>query len=297
MRKEKFFSGQDRYALRRIIHEKTGYMLRENTILSQAFRRSSYCVEDGGKSNEMFEFIGDQVLSYFVVKIVSQRCVALNLECDYTFRIRQNQFSGLKQELLSNETFAKIIDEWGVADYLIVGKTDEKNQVNKQIKVKADLFEAIIGAIALESNWDPVILENVVNKALDLDGRMGEILQSESGFAEFDVDNAVTKLKELAEKELCSPPQYDIGFLGYNGNGDPVWVCTCTAIKDITGIIQQVYSSSKRDAKKAAAYLVLCQLFETANKYGKTQRFGPWIYKNGKLWPGTPEWRMEKDGV
>lgn len=295
MRRQRYFSKADKLTLRRLICEKTGYGYLGTAVLSQAFRRSSYCAEEGGKSNEMLEFIGDQVLSYYAVKIIAQRCGAMNGDGDYTFRVRQNRFSALKQELLCNEAFAKIIDDWGVADYLIVGRDDEKNEVHKQTKVKADLFEAIIGAIVVACKWDPEVLEKVVNKALNLDERIKAIIQEDSQSIQFDMDNAVTKLKELAEQEWCSKPWYRIVELGRDKNGDPIWSCGCQTDTDTAFANVLVYASSKKNAKKAAAYCALCELFEVANKYAPCQSQHEWTYKDGKLLPGYPKFSWEKD--
>lgn len=291
MKNKRYFSELERIEIFRIIQEKTGYPLANRYLLSQAFRRSSYCAAEGGKSNEMLEFIGDQVLSYYLVKILAQRCGAENFDGDYSFRVRQNQFSTLKQELLSNESFAKIIDDWAIADYLIVGKDDEKNEVHKQTKIKADLFEAIIGAITVACKWDSAILEKVVNKALNLDAQIAAIIQSESHWFRFDMDNAVTKLKELGETEWCSQPNYKITDIGYDKDGNPLWSCTCTVVNEQRGITILVFASSKKNAKKAAAYLVLCELFQVQNKYGVNQNRFPWVYKDGKLMPDMPEMR------
>ena len=226
MRRQKYFNGQDKQKLKLLIQEKTGYCIRSSCALSQAFRRRSFCVEQEGKSNEMFEFIGDQVLSYYVVKIFSDRCCSLNIEGDYAFRIRENYFTSLKQELVSNETLASIIDDWGIAEYLIVGRSDEKNQVDQQMKVKADLFESIIGAIAIDSKWDPTVLETAVRKSLNLDDRLQAIIQNDYNSMTVNIDNAVTVLKELAEKEQCSMPKYDFSgpeHLGYDKDGNPIW--------------------------------------------------------------------------
>ena len=111
MRRQKYFNGQDKQKLKLLIQEKTGYCIRSDYVLSQAFRRRSFCVEEEGNSNEML---------------------------------------------------ASIVDEWGISEYLIVGRSDEKNRVDQQIKVKADLLESIIGAIAVDSKWDPVVLETAV---------------------------------------------------------------------------------------------------------------------------------------
>lgn len=297
MRKQKYFSEQEKMTLFKVIQEKTGYPL-HGGMMSQAFRRSSYCAENGGKSNEMLEFNGDQILSYYVVKIIVQRFCGMNLEGDYVSRINPGQLSAVKQRLLSNENFAQIIDDWGVAEYLIVGKDDEKNEACKQTKVKADLFEAIIGAIAEDCKWNPEILEKVVNKALGLDAVIAKIIEANPLRMLFNMENAVTKLKELAEKGQCERLKYNIAgpeCLGYDKNGNPIWNCTCSVVNDVTGITTSVYAASKKDAKKAAAYLALCEHFQTPNEYGRCGfdkvMCQPWVYKNGELKPGKPELR------
>ena len=41
-------------------------------LLQQAFVRRSYSKEYGGENNEVLEFIGDKVLDFIVVKILSE---------------------------------------------------------------------------------------------------------------------------------------------------------------------------------------------------------------------------------
>ena len=84
MRKVKNFRLDERARLKQIICEKTGYYIRSNCLLLQAFTRRSYSAEQGGENNEILEFIGDQVLSYYVVKIMAEYCSALNRGCEYT---------------------------------------------------------------------------------------------------------------------------------------------------------------------------------------------------------------------
>ena len=295
MRRQHYFFGQEERELKLLIKEKTGYCIRSRGILSQAFRRRSYCAEYSGKSNEMFEFLGDQVLGYYVVKIISERCVSMNIESDYSFRIRENHFTSLKQELLSNEALAKIIDEWGIAKYLIVGRSDERNQVNQQTKVKADLFEAIIGAIAVESKWDSTVLETAVRKSLNLDNRLQNIIQNDYNSITINIDNAVTVLKELAEKEQCSMPKYELDDknLIYDKDGNPIWHCSSYIINEETSIFRGVYASSKKDAKKAVAYLMLCEHFQIQNQYGVNDFYPIWVYKDGKLMPEKGDYALK----
>ena len=288
MRRRKFNSGKEIADLKSLIKEKTGYYIRENYLLNQAFTRSSFSAEQGGENNEVLEFVGDQVLNYYVVKIIAKQCGAINYEGDYSFRIRQNRFTMLKQQFVSNESLANIIDEWGFTEYLIVGKSDFLNEVDKETKIKADLFEAILGAIAISSDWDSDVLEKAVAKMLCIEEKVKNIVKTDVRPYQFDMDNAITVLKEVAESGGCSFPIYEYAgpeLIGYDCDGNPKWCCSCSVINDKTGISRQVRASSKKIAKKAAAYLVLCEHFEMQNQYGINGMYLFWKYKDGKLMP------------
>ena len=101
MRRTKNFRSSERLKLKKTICEKTGYYIRSNSLFIQAFTRSSYSAEQGGENNEILEFIGDQILSYYVVKIIAKYYGALNSDCEYTFRVRENDFTALKLICLS----------------------------------------------------------------------------------------------------------------------------------------------------------------------------------------------------
>lgn len=278
----------ERLEVSKIIQEKTGYFIKSRTILNQVFRRSSFAAENGENSNEIFEFIGDQVFSYYVVKIVSKICGSFSPIDGYTFRIRENRFTLIKQELVNNEAFAKLIDDWDIAKYLLLGISDIKNGVAKQSKIKADLLEAIIGAIAVESNWDPDVLELAVSKVLKLDEAIKTMIEADTKVRSFDIDNAITTLKEMAENRECTMPKYEItgpDSIGYDENGNPRWLCSCEMVNNRMCLTKLVEASSKKDAKKAAAYLILCEHLGVQNKYGPNDWYIFWSYKNGKLLP------------
>lgn len=285
MKKSNDFPRAERNKLRQIIAEKTGYWFGINSyVLIQAFTRSSYTAMCGGENNEVLEFIGDQVMSYYLTKRIATQCGALNHDLEFSFRIRENRFTAIKQELVCNENLEQIIDQWGVAEYLVVGSTEK----TLTPKAKADLFEAILGAIALESDWKPEVLETAVAKMLDLDNRLAEMIASYFRPLNFDLDTAVTVLKELAEQGKCSAPIYDYcgpDALGYDQDGNPKWMVGCRIVNSNTGINLSVQAASKKDAKKAAAYLVLCDHLKAQNQYGPNHICPVWIYRNGQLVP------------
>ena len=175
MRKTKGYTLQEKEKLKKIIQERTGYEIRSDKLLEQIFTRSTYSAQQGGENNEVLEFIGDQVLSYFLVKKLSKYCGTWSEDGEYLFQLRENRLTAIKQELVCNETLCEIVDRWGIAKYVVAGPKDWPNGLKDQPKVRADLFEALLGGIALECGWDMQILEKAVHKMLSLDKRL-EIL-------------------------------------------------------------------------------------------------------------------------
>lgn len=169
-----------------------------------------------------------------------------------------------------------------------MSKFDIKNQAMKETKVKADLFESVIGGIAVEVKWNPDILESVVKKSLNLDSRLNSLIESDYMVRNHDLDNAVSILKELAEAGQVSMPEYDfydLEKIRHDNDGNSRWVCTCRIIDHeyVTGVWKQVEASSKKIEKKAAAYLVLCEISGMHNKYGENSGDPYWFYKDGQL--------------
>lgn len=289
MRTEKPLKSHEMEQLRKILQEKTGVPLKPY-LLQQAFTRSSYARSHGGGSNENFEFIGDTIIGYQVTKKLFDHYGTINKDADgwwyYAFRAQENVLSALKSRIVSNHTLAGIIDAWNVCEYLIVGKQDLNNEVDRQEKIKADLFEAIIGACAVQLNWNPDAMTKIVEKVLPIEEFILAYEKENFRSPEFAADNAVNTLKELAEHERCSPPVYDDHDsepLWHDINGKPVWSCICMVQSE--GLTKQVFAHSKRDARKYAAYLILCDMFELSNQIGACKVYANWLFDGEKLTP------------
>ena len=298
MRTEKPLKSHEMEHLRMILQEKTGIPLKPYLLL-QAFTRSSYARSHGGGSNENFEFIGDTIIGYHVTKKLFDHYGTINKDADgwwyYAFRAQENVLSALKSRIVSNRTLAGIIDEWGVSEYLIVGKQDLNNAVDQQEKIKADLFEAIIGVCAVQLNWNPESMAKIVERVLPIEEYILAYEKENFRNPEFAADNAVNTLKELAEHERCSPPVYDAHgpeAFGNDKNGKPIWACSCEVQSE--GIRKNVFSHSKKDAKKYAAYLVLCDIFELSNQIGACKVYANWLFDGEKLTP-NPTYEQLKD--
>lgn len=258
------------------VEETIGYDFRNRDLLVQAFIRSSYAKRYGGESNEQLEFIGDTVLSFVVTKGLADNFGYLKSDKAYytegkdwnQFHVHahldEGDFTAIKQRMVNNATLSKRIDDLGLSDIEMWVGNDE----DKQKKAKANLFEAIVGAVAIDSDWDMDALEEVVDTMLDTDSFYGEVVDdSDEVPPEYDVDNAVQTLKEMAEQGDCSVPEYDIPSEMTCRDGEDWW--SCRVVVPSHGIYGNYWlAKSKKDAKRYAAYHALRQMFGLEDRDG-----------------------------
>ena len=253
------------------VQRKCSYYFKNTDLLLQAFTRKSYSAEYGGENNEVLEFLGDRVLDFYVTKVIAERYGFFKSQTDtydeqedndeYCIKAHRNEqdFTELKKEIVSNANLARRIEELGFKTMMYLGQSDIDNKVWNQEKVKADLFEAILGAVAIDSDWNQDELQNVVEFMLQIDDFLADVDTEEPRPSKFQLENSVTTLKELAEKGRCSIPQYDIPDEQVYDDGEYWWSCTCYVRS--WSIQKTALSSSKKGAKKYATYLVLCDYF------------------------------------
>jgi len=262
------------------VQKKIGYWFDNEDLLLQAFTRSSCSSQHGGENNEVLEFLGDRVLDFYVVKVIADRFGFVKSQSDYydeendldeyciVAHKNEADFTELKKQIVSNETLAKTIDKLGLFKYMYLGDTDLENPKFKDnlIKVKADLFEAILGAVAIDSDWNQDELQNVVEFMLQIDDFLADVDTEEPRPSKFQLENAVTTLKELAEKGRCSIPEYyQSEEQVLMNDGRLVWESTCYIRS--WAMKHTAYATSKKEAKRYAAYLVLCDYFGLPDEF------------------------------
>lgn len=157
-----------------IVQRIMDYTFKNVDLLVQAFTRSSYSHENGGKNNEILEFIGDRVLDFYVTKILIDRYSNthdLTDKGELTVEKYDNEGSltEIKKKLVNEKILAHRIDLLEFKDYLLMGNGDIKDHIEDNESVKGDLFEAILGAIAIDSKWNQKNLENSVKVMLNID--------------------------------------------------------------------------------------------------------------------------------
>lgn len=161
----------DKYAPE--IEKKIGYVFKDKSLLCQAFTRESFCNEVNRRektpyqSSEVLEFFGDSVLSAAIVtnliKTKSERFLhGIKTE------LKEGDFSNIRSKLADKKNLSENVTRLGLEKYFLLGAGDKKLEIEKEASVREDLFEAIIGAIYIDSGFDMAAVMKSVNVMLDL---------------------------------------------------------------------------------------------------------------------------------
>lgn len=245
------------------IENQIDYKFKNRDLLQQAFVRRSYSMENGGSDNEVLEFIGDKVLDLVVVRLLTEEYGYMASDCEDFNQDECNEFysdcdegelTEIKRSMVQRKNLAERIDMLGFADFLIMGNSDINNRVDEKDSVKEDLFEAIIGAVALDCNWNMKVLEQVVEQMLNLD------------FEEED-ENYIQLLQEWSLQKNGFLPLYHVEtyntahwyMSGYVYDSEPIMGKTplykaYLKIEGFDKIILGFGDSQKEARKKAAKY-------------------------------------------
>lgn len=183
------------------IEKLIGYSFDEPMLLQQSFTRRSYSQENGGQNNEVLELLGDSVLGNIVTKKLAEYYGSFKNNGEFATHYQEGKLSKLKEKLVESSMLAHRIDMLGLANYLIMGKGDIIKNVQNEESVKEDLFEAIIGAVALDCEWNINTIQDVVETMLDIEYYL------ENGFS--DENNYVDLIQQWSQKAYHKVPHYD----------------------------------------------------------------------------------------
>ena len=128
-----------------------GYTFNNSELLLLALTHSSFAHKYHLENNERLEYLGDSILGF---------CVA-----DFLYRnfdLKEGELSKIRSKLVSSEHLSEIITNLKIEKYL---KT-EPSTLNRNSNIKGDLFEALIGAIYLDSNLETC--KNTIYRLLNL---------------------------------------------------------------------------------------------------------------------------------
>ena len=240
------------------IQKKINYQFRNPQLLQQAFIRRSYSQENPQwQNNEVLEFIGDSELDSFIVrKLCGEFANIDNSDRQFYCKKNEGDLTKLKTQYVDKESLAHCIELLGFNKYLIMGKSDIKNNASESLSVKEDLFEAIVGAVAVDSNFNQDTVNTVCATML--------------GYIDFD-DDYVELIKEWCKKHDYIEPQYNVNIWKTE---DDLFTCTVYTHRLIT--YEQIRKEGKGKTKELAMmdaaesfYYDFCEIMDMRSAVGE----------------------------
>jgi len=130
------------------LEQALGYRFRDQSLLENALRHSSYANENRKEhlsSNERLEFLGDSILGFVVA--------------EYLYRTYPDHPEGdltrMRAELVCEGSLASAAAQLHLGDYLMLGHGEEHGGGRTRASINADAVESILAATYLDGGYEP----------------------------------------------------------------------------------------------------------------------------------------------
>ena len=212
------------------LQKKFSYEFNDIGLLKQALTHRSV----SKNNNERLEFLGDSVLGCVVSEELYRRYPLID----------EGQLSRLRSHLVRGQTLANLAKTLNISESLTLGHGELKSGGFRRESILADAFEAILGAIFLDSDYLTVkkiilsLFNDLINQA-----------KPEDSLKDFK-----TQLQELLQKKGCSLPSYElIQTKGKDHNAIFYVSCSVTELK----LKAEKNAKSIKRAEQACAQSIL----------------------------------------
>ncbi len=164
-----------------------GYQFRDKDLIIEALTHKSH---KKPYNNERLEFLGDAVLNLIVGEYLYKKFPKSN----------EGELSKIRASLVNETGFTKLAKEIDLGNYIFISNAEERNKGRNKASILSDAFEAIMGAIYLESG-----LETLKPIILDLLENSYDKINLDVLFSDYK-----TALQEVTQARFGSIPEYKI---------------------------------------------------------------------------------------
>ncbi len=178
------------------LQERLGYHFRDESHLLEALTHPSFCAEKKhvDRDYQRLEFLGDSVIH-----------IAVTTRIFNEFRsLPEGKMTKIRAALSKASTLAEFARRLGVGDHLRIGRGERINKGDQRVSMLCDVFEALIGAMYIDSGYDLTHATTLINALVDdvyQDVELTSLIQS---------DNPKGKLQEFSQKTYNQTPTYDV---------------------------------------------------------------------------------------
>ncbi|MBU2897244.1 ribonuclease III [Vibrio hepatarius] len=215
------------------LEKKLGYHFNDAEFIHLALtHRSAH-----GKHNERLEFLGDSILSFVIADDLYHRFPDIN----------EGDMSRMRATLVRGNTLAELGREFELGDYLKLGPGELKSGGFRRDSILADVVEAVIGAIYLDSDIE-------VARRIILSWYHQRLEAIQPGISQKDPK---TRLQEFLQGRRKPLPVYTVTNIKGEAHNQQFTV-SCEVAGIGTSVVGK--GTSRRKAEQAAAEIALEQL-------------------------------------
>lgn len=174
--------------MKRVISElekRLGYQFKDTNLIIEALTHKSF---KKSYNNERLEFLGDAVLDLIIGEYLFKKFKDSN----------EGELSKLRASLVNEEGFAKLAKQIDLGECIFISLAEENNSGRQKPSLISNAFEAVMGAIYLESG-----LYAVRDIVLELIERTYPKIELDVIFKDYK-----TTLQELTQSEFATTPKY-----------------------------------------------------------------------------------------
>ncbi len=145
------------------LEENIKYTFKNKKLLEEALTHKSYANENGVKSNEKLEFLGDSILEFISSKYLYSKFPKLN----------EGELTKLRATVVCEESLYEVAKKHNISEYIKVGHSENLNGGREKPAILADSIEAIIAAIYFDGGLDKAeeFIINNLEEAIDIASR------------------------------------------------------------------------------------------------------------------------------
>ena len=162
--------------------------------LALTHRSFAFEQPEAAAHNERLEFLGDAILGAIVTDLIYRAHPDLT----------EGEMARLRSAVVNTHALADLAARYGIGDHIRLGKGEESSGGRTKPSLLADTFEAIIGAVYLESGLDTLrshldpIFRSEIDAALAMEHRY----------------DSKTALQEIVVRETSELPVYRVAASG-----------------------------------------------------------------------------------
>ncbi len=217
----------------KILQKRLNYQFQSLPLLESALTHRSA----SNQHNERLEFLGDAILGSVIAEQLFQQFPKAD----------EGQLSRLRSFLVKEKALFELAQELELGDFLRLGGGELKSGGFRRASILSDTFEAIIGAVYLDSNFDVTRVYILALYQSRLDALSLDMAKKDPK----------TRLQEWLQARNHEIPVYEVVRSSGKDHAKTYWV-NCTV--NYLSLEAEGHGSGRRKAEQDAAAKILEQL-------------------------------------